>query len=505
MAVRHSQRRGGAVLGYVNILVKNIVNLAYTPMLLAFIGQGDYGVFEMANSTVYSLSLLSFGFSGAYVRFYMQRKEKGDEKGIRRLNGMYFLLYAAISAVALIAGLVLSASSNSLFAASLTESELELFGRLLVVMAVNISVTLFSTVFDGFIIVRERFVFQQSRQILTTLATPFLSLFLLTAGMGAIGAACAQLTVNIILLALNARYSLHTLGVKFAFRERERGLLRTLAIFSGWVFLNQVCDLVNQNVPNIVLGALSGSSAVAVFAIAVKIRSIFISLSTTLSNLFVPEVNRIVASSDDNAVLTRLMTRVGRLQSMLLWWVYFGFLLLGRWFVGVWAGSDYSSAYYLVLAMTAPLIIPLSQNVGIEIQRAKNMHRARSIVYALIALMSVAVTAVFASKFGYWAAAIAYIGSIAVGNCIWMNWYYSVRVGLDMGFYWKRVIPVVGCAALSGFACLAGVAFFPVTGVATFLIWGTVYTIAYAALIWLVALSADERTMVFKRLGERNG
>lgn len=39
-----SQRKAGAILGYLNIIVKNLVNLIYTPMLLSFVGQADYGV-----------------------------------------------------------------------------------------------------------------------------------------------------------------------------------------------------------------------------------------------------------------------------------------------------------------------------------------------------------------------------------------------------------------------------------------------------------------------------
>lgn len=38
-----NERRLGALLGYLNIIIKNIVNLVYTPMLLAFVGQADYG------------------------------------------------------------------------------------------------------------------------------------------------------------------------------------------------------------------------------------------------------------------------------------------------------------------------------------------------------------------------------------------------------------------------------------------------------------------------------
>ena len=59
-----SQRKGGALLGYANILAKNLVNLMYVPLLLHFLGQGDYGVFQITNSVVFALTLLSAGFYG---------------------------------------------------------------------------------------------------------------------------------------------------------------------------------------------------------------------------------------------------------------------------------------------------------------------------------------------------------------------------------------------------------------------------------------------------------
>ena len=210
------QRKAGVLLGYVNIVVKNLVNLAYTPMLLSFVGQGDYGVFEMSNSAVYSLTLLSFGLQGAYVRFYMQRAQRDDGgQSVRILNGVYLLLYAAIALAALVLGLAFAANAQLVFSGGLTVAEVQLAGSLMTVMSVNIAVTLFSNVFNGFITAHERFTFQQSRQMLTTLATPFLALTLLWLGTGVIGVACAQLAVNLVLLALNVFYSLRTLGMRF--------------------------------------------------------------------------------------------------------------------------------------------------------------------------------------------------------------------------------------------------------------------------------------------------
>lgn len=491
-----SQRKAGALLGYANIAVKNLVNLVYTPMLLSFVGQADYGVYQTANSFVYSLTLLTFGFSEAYVRFYTQRKATGSEKDVRALNGMYLTLYVVICFTILVLGLTFAANVGSFFSDSFLPAQIGLARNLMAIMAVNISVTLFSTVFDAYIIAHEQFKYQQTRQMFTSLATPGIAIVLLNMGMGAVGVAIAQLSMSLILLALNVRFSCFRLGMRFSFRRFDLALFRAIAVFSAWIFINQVCDLVNQSVPNMVLGAVTSATVVAVFAVSIQIRSVFVSLSTVMSSVFVPKINQIVAETDDNLELTKLMTRVGRYQMLLFCWVYCGFVLLGRFFVSKWAGDGFLDAYYLICAMTLPLGVPLCQNTGIEIQRAKNRHKARSVVYLFMALLNVAFTWAASPLLGYWAPAIAYISSITLGNGLFMNWYYHNRIGLDMGYFWRRNMPValVSAGVLAACMGLSGLA--PVSNWGLFVFWGAVYTALFALAMWLFVLDGGERTSI---------
>lgn len=495
-----SQRRVGVVLGYVNIVVKNLVNLVYTPLLLSFVGKADYGVYQTSYSFVFSLTLLSFGFSQAYVRFYTQEKANGSEGDIRRLNGIYLILYLVASVVALALGLVFAASTETVFSSGFTPEEAGLARSVMSIMAGSIAVTLLNSVFDAYVLAREEFRFQQSRQIATTIAIPFAAYALLLLGMGVVGVAVAQLAINALLLMLNASFCIGRLGMRFDIRCFDGALFRSIAAFSAWIFANQVCDLVNQNVPNVLLGALAGASAVAVFAVSVQVRSVFVSLSSTISSVFIPKINRIVAESDDNAELSRLMTDVGRCQMALFCWVYGGFALLGRFFVERWAGPEFSEAYWLVLFMAFPLVMPLTQSMGIEIQRAKNMHRARSVVLLLMALFNVAFTLAASPTMGYWAPAIGYIASIALGNGVFMNWYYQRRVGLDMALFWRRNLPVLIAGTAVTAACDAVSWVLPVASWPSFFAWGLVYTVVFAAVLWIAVLDGDERAVVVSRL-----
>lgn len=494
-----SQRRAGIVLGYANIIAKNLVNLVYTPMLLSFVGQADYGVFQSCNSFVFSLTLLSFGFSQAYVRFYMQKRVHDDEDGIRHLNGVYLVLYGFVSAAALIIGLAFAGNAAVVFSSGFTSEQIITAETVIAVLSCSIAATLFNSIFDAHIMAHERFRFQQSRQLATSLATPILAYVLLLMGMGVVGVAYAQLAVSLVLLVLNAAFCIGRLRMRFDVRHFDTSLFKAIAVFSSWLFLNQVCELVNQNLPNVLLGALSGAVAVSVFAVSVQIRSVFYSLSTTMSNVFIPEINRIVAETDDNIELTRIMARVGRYQAILYMWILGGFAVVGGFFVRVWAGPEFGDAYWLILAMVAPLFIPLVQNTGIEIQRAKNKHKARSVCYLVMAALNLAITVLLAPSIGYWAPAIGYIAYVVLGCGVFMNWYYQKRIGLDMGFFWRRVLPVVGVGLVAAAVCLGGTLLLPVSSWFAFVAWGVVYTLVYLVLIGAFALTKEERAALIRK------
>ena len=491
-----SQRRVGVVLGYANIISKNLVNLIYTPMLLSFVGQAEYGVYQACSSFVFSLTLLSFGFSQSYVRFYVKKRSNGGEKDVRRLNGVYLVLYAVVSAAALVIGLSFAANAEFVFSPGFTAEQIVIAKIAMAFMAANIAIVLFNSVFDSYVLANEEFRFQQTRQLAITLASPFVAYVLLVLGFGVVGVAAAPMAVNGVLFVINAMYCVRRLKMRFNVLHFDGECFKSIAAFSSWIFANQICDLVNQNVPNIVLGALSGASAAAVYAVAVLIRNVFISLSTAISNVFIPEINKIVASSNDNHKLSSLMAKTGKFQMMVFCWTYGAFAVLGQFFIGHWAGSGFSDAYWLVLLTVFPLGVSLTQNTGIEIQRAKNMHRARSIAMLITALFNVAFTVAVSPIVGYWAPALAYAVGEALCKGVFMNWYYHKCVGLNIFQFWKTCFPVVLSGAVVTVACFAGTVIVPVDSWPWFLLWGFVFTLLYLAALWLFVMGANERSLI---------
>ena len=88
-----SQRKVGVILQYGQMGLSTLISLFYTPVMLRILGQGEYGIYNLAASIISYLSLLSLGLGASYVRFYSRYKVHQDDNGIKILNGTYFLTF----------------------------------------------------------------------------------------------------------------------------------------------------------------------------------------------------------------------------------------------------------------------------------------------------------------------------------------------------------------------------------------------------------------------------
>ena len=218
--------------------------------------------------------------------------------------------------------------------------------------------------------------------------------------------------------------------------------------------------------------------------------------STSISNVFVPKVNRIVAESDDNEQLTKLFTKVGRIQFIVLGLILSGFIFLGKPFIDVWAGDVYGASYYVALLLIIPVTVPLVQNLGIEIQRAKNMHKARSIVYLFIAIANVFISIPLIKLMGPAGAALGTAISLCVGNILFMNWYYHARIGMNMFYFWKEIAKFIPALIAPGIVGILIMRFANVTGLIKLGMFAIIYTGVYGISMYFLGMNAEEKQLV---------
>lgn len=504
MKAKANQLKAGVVLSYATMAVQSIIAIAYTPVMLRLLGKSEYGVYNLVYSVVSYLGLLSFGFGSSYIRFYSRYRAEKDEENIARLNGMFLIIFSVIALIALAGGTILTANGDSLFSGGLTGHEIQTAKVLMALMVFNIAVSFPASVFDSIVMANEQYIFQRIINLLRAVLNPFLTLPLLLMGYKSISMVVVTTFLTLASFAVNVWYCRQKLHVRFYFHDFNFGLLKEIWVFSFYIFLNMVIDQANWSIDKFILGKIKGSSDVAVYSIGSQFNTLYLSFSTAISSVFIPKVNRIVAISDDNNALTDLFTRIGRAQFFVLSMIMTGFIFFGEYFIKVWAGKEYATnyatSYQIALWLMIPVTIPLIQNLGIEIQRAKNMHKFRSVVYFFIAIANTFISIALCPFWGGVGCAIGTAIALIVGNGFIMNWYYQKRVKLNVFYFWKKIIRFIPALIPP---CVVGTIMKYVLGINSitkFICYGLIYMIIFIVSMWLFAMDDSEKSMFQKPL-----
>ena len=493
-----NQLKAGVVLNYVVIILNTVVGLLYTPYMLRMMGQSEYGLYSLVASVIAYLTVLDLGFGNAIVRYTAKfRAEKKTEEQYE-MFGMFFLLYLVIGIIAFGIGLGLYFNVGTLFGDTMTAVELDRARIMMLLLVANLAFTFPMSIWGSIIQAYEDFVFQKSLNIFRIILNTAVMICLLHFGYKAVAMVVVQTIFNVLTLVLNFIYCRRKLNIHiyFRFKHFHWGFLKEVAIYSFWIFLNAIMDRVYWSTGQFVLGAMVGTAAVAVFAIAIQLEGMYMQFSTAISSVFLPKVTAMVATNRSRKEISDLFIRTGRMQYIVLAYILSGFIIFGRQFIELWAGADYSDAYIISLLFFIPLTVPLIQNLGITILQARNEMKFRSVLYIIIALVSLAMQIVLTRFFGGIGCAMGVSGALVVGQILIMNVYYRRRQDLDIKTFWKEIskmsiIPIV----LIFSSMLVIRHFFALDSWGKLILGIAAFSLVYIPLFFRFSMTDDERNL----------
>lgn len=504
-AKSNKQIKLGSFLSYLQMGLNIIIGLVYTPIMIKLLGRSEYGLYNTVSSTVAMLAILNLGFSSGYIRYFAIYRERDDNEAIARLNGLFLIIFLVIGTVALACGAFLTSHLELVFKDGLTPGELKTARVLMLLLTVNLTISFPMSVFACIITANERFVFLKLVGMGKSVLSPLLSIPLLLLGHGSIAIVAVTITVSLIVDVIYVYYVLAVLKNRFVFRDFEKGIFRSLFAYTVFIAMNIVIDQINWNVDKVLLGRFKGTEVVALYSVGALLQTYYNMFSVAVSNVFSPRIHKIVNSGSEteaekNEALSGLFTLVGRIQFLILALVLSGFIFFGKSFIDHWVGESYESAYYVALMLMVPVTVPLIQNLGIEIQRAKNKHRFRSIIYAAMAVVNLVLTIFLCQKYGAVGAAFGTAVSLVVANGFIMNIYYHKKLDIDIVAFWKSIARLsLGLIIPVGFGIMI-IKLLPPQSV-----WGLIgdialYTAVYAVSMWFIGMNDTEKRLVLQPL-----
>lgn len=491
-----NQLKAGAALNYVILGLNALTGLLYTPYMLRMLGQNEFGIYTLAASVIAYLSLLDFGFGNAVIRYTARMRAQGDKEGQYSLFGTFTVLYSVIGIIALAIGLVLWANTDNMFGATMTADELAQTRTVILLMVFNVAISFPLSIYGSIITAYENFIFLRIVSIIRIFVSTGVLILILYFGYKAIGLVVVQTTFNLAGLLINAVYCHKRLRIKVRFNNFNWVLIREIAVYSFWIFLNVIMDRIYWSTGQFVLGVTAGPTTVAVYGIAITIMSIYMSYSTAIAGVLLPRITSMVTRNASDHDISDLFIRTGRLQFIIMSLILSGFIVFGAPFIRIWAGSDYAEAYPIAIIFLIALLIPLIQNVGITILQARNQMRFRSLLYVSIAIVTLGAQILLAPNYGGMGCAMAIGAALLLGQGLIMNIYYQRNQHIDIIKFWREIGRMMSIPILMTICGLYIVNTLPTLSLGQILLAMALYIAVYIPLFWMFSMNTYERELI---------
>jgi len=501
MRSQKSQIKSGIVLSYIYLAISMAAGLLYTPKMLALLGQSQYGLYSLANSIIGYLSFLGLGLESALVKYTAKYIALEDKEGEHKLGGGFLRIYFVISAVALIVGgfIAFSLKPGMVFGfmtTKLTASEITSLRIIVAILTVNLAISFPMGVFGGVITAHEKFTFRKIISIIREILMPITILIVLSFGYKAIALVVVHTIFNIAVLLSDFIYARRVLGYKPVFARFEKPLVKEIVDYSAFIFIGLVVDRIADATNSMVLGAVSGTAAVAVYGIALQINMYYLNFSSSIGTFFFPRIVGMTVKNADDKEISDLFIKVGRVQLYVLALICTGFIAFGKDFILLWAGKDYINAYYIIVILMLPTLINRSQSLGTQILLAKNKHKFRALFFLGVTALDIAISIPLAMLWEGIGAAIGTFIAVVIGPIITMNIYYAKVMHLDIKGYFKNFVPQIFKIFLVAAAGFALNYFWPAKSWLILAVQIVSYLIVYLIIMYFWGFNAYEKGLV---------
>lgn len=493
-----NQIKVGAILSYLSIVIGTIVGLVYTPFLLRMLGQSEYGLMSLANSIIGYLSLLNLGLGSAMVRYISKYRAEKNRRMEQAVITLFLLFFIGISIVTFIIGCILTFNVHSLFSQSLTDYEFARLQKLMLLISFNIAVGMFSSVFYAVIMAYEKFIFVKAIGVINTILTPLIMLPLLFLGLKSVGITIASTLLNIINVIIVCGFCFKNLKIQLRFLHFSRTFIKNLLGFSFFILMGMIVDKVYWGTDQFILGSVLGTKDVAIYNIGSTFTTYFMSFSTAITGLFLPRLTQMDIAKVSKEEFTNLFIKVGRIQFLILGLILGGFIILGHEFIKLWVGNEYDLSYWIAVVILVPFIVPLIQNLGLQMMYVRNLHKFRSIVLFIIAIINIVVSIPMAKHYGGVGCAAVTGASFIIGQILILNWFYQKKMGINIPRFWLNISRYILLLVLIilGFRGLLSFSHLTIDTWNTLFAWVFAYIILYCCIMWTFGMNKEEKSLI---------
>ena len=491
---------------YLAIIAETVAGIVMLPFNLRHLGAPEYGLWVLLGSITIHFSVLDLGYGGALVKFMAQYRAHRNARALNEIASTLFFVFTAIGLIAYGIAAVVAFNLDHLF--RLTPDQAETGKWILLIIAIHICMNFPFSVYGGVISGFQRYDQNNMVAIVSTAAVAVVNFAVLRAGYGIITLVAATTCVRVVAYFVyrNNAYRIFP-ELHIAPRLFRRARLREVTAFSVYSSIIDWANKLNYQLDELVIGAIVGSGAVAVWAPAERIISGTQRLTNQLNGVLFPAIVDSDATQQRQR-LQQILLQGTRLSLVMVVPITAALVLLADPLVHAWLRDKAA-----MMAETGPIIQILALSVAIRVGNATGttilkgagQHRMLAFVNLGTGVANLVLSVALIKPFGLIGVAYGTLIPIALSAMFILYPAACRRVGLPIGEAVRHsVIPALWPAVIVGLA-LALTRHISSGTLLAVVLQASGGGLLYLALFFVIAIGRRDRALYAAKFGELLG
>jgi O-antigen/teichoic acid export membrane protein len=483
----------GTATKYVLLAVNVGLGIALMPFTIRHLGASEYGLWMLVASLTYYFQLLDLGYGSGLVRHVADADARGDVAGVNRILSTFVVVYASLGLAAGIGTIALMVWAVPRFP-HLSAEDIRRGQLVLLMIGVRTAVGFPMTVFGAATTARQRFALNNAVAIVVALANGAVTYAVLATGHGLLTLVACTSALGL------ASYGAYAWTARRAFPELRirpalfsRALVRDVTTFSVYLFIIDIAIQIGFNLDNLVVGAALGTSAVAIYAVTLRLADYQRQLCNQFNGFLFPIVVRLRASGGIEALQTMLIEGT-RIALVLVTGVTIGVIGFGRPLLVRWMGAAFEAGAVPLYVLALAGVVLVGQGPLGNILLGTGRHRLVAFVSLAEAVANLVLSVVLVRRFGLVGVAIGTAVPIFIANLFVLLPAACRQVYVPLPRFLRLVLPAPLAGAAPAIAvCVALRVWLPPATLAAILGEGSLVGLVYLIAVYLFGFDRELR------------
>ena len=483
---------------YLTLFIDALIGLAILPFNISHLGRSAYGLWTLTTSVTWFFGVLDLGYGSALVKFIAQYRAWRDRNALNEIMSTMAMVFAGLGVICFGVTTLLAWRIDSLF--HLDADQVRTAQRVLLIVGAYLSIRFPLAVYGAVVYGFQRYYLNNAASIATSVVVALVNVAVLSAGHGLVTLVAAVTVVRVLALGLfawNAYRAFPGLQVRASLFRPAR--LKEVTGFSIYMAILDWSAKLNYSSDTIVIGAMLNTTAVAVYAIGLRMAQVAQQLTNQLNDALFP----IVIDSDAAQRHDRLrmvMLQGTKASLSLAAPLCLGLIAVADPLVHSWVGPQFSGSVLPAQILLAVVLVRIATASATLILKGAGQHRLLTITNATTAVVNVSLSVALARPLGIVGVALGTLIPISVSAVFVLYPAACRRVNLSIGrpiaqAMWPALWPALVMVALLRAAQLSQPT--RLIEVAAQL---AAAGVVYVALFVGVALSSEERRLYWTKL-----